>query len=747
MTRFARLCLGAAAALALTLPLTAASPTRWEVSSARDWLEGRGEQVAVDREGRITLGPTLTELHEDPAPSLWDVVVGPEGRIYAGTGNDGRVIVRDGKGSRTLFDSDELQMHALLWHDGALLAASSPSGQVYRVAEDGTAQTFFDPEDGYIWALAAGPGDDVYVATGNKARVYRVKRDGTAPKVVFESAAANVTALAVTRDALLVGTDNPGRLYRLPLDGGRAFALMDGPHTQVQAIRALPDGGAFVLAVSPTASASSGATPSPASTSATPTPVVTTEVVIVGIGDTGGSAASSDSTSSASDSGGSRGKGTVYRLSAAGLVETYWDVPAALPFDIALDRDGAVILTTEDGAIHRLDGDPVRASRLGQTASQQVTRMARRTDGFVLAGANPGKIYLLGDTPAPTGTYTSKVRDAATGASWGLLQWEGDLTAPARVAFQTRSGNTSTPDDTWAEWVPVRDDAGVTRVASPPARYLQWRVALTTTPKGAPPIVDNVTVTYLAANRRPRVASLTVHAPGVVFQQPFGTQEPPELAGYQSTTPAPARDRALAATSSGGSSAAVGRRLYQKGFQTLQWDGQDPDEDDLRYRVLLRRVGTDDWRELARDLVGTVYTWDTTQQADGRYYVRVMATDGRANADSLALEGERQQGPFTIDNAAPTIAVADVRGSAKTATTVRVTVTDAHSPLSRVDVLEATGRWMPLFPEDGVLDGRTETFVIDRASVGSGPVVVRAADALANIGTLALPAVAAPESR
>jgi len=744
MTRLVRLCSGALLALVVTLPLTAASPTRWQVSSAADWLEGRSEQVAIDRQGRITLGPALTEIHEDTAPSIWDVVVGPNGRLYAGTGNDGRVIAIDDGKSTTLFDSDELQMHALAWHRDALLAASSPDGRVYRVTPDGEATPFFDPEDGYIWALAVGPDDDVFVATGNKARVYRVNRSGADPKVVFESAAANVTAIAIVGNSLLVGTENPGRLYRVPLAGGRAFALMDGPHTQIQAIRPQADGRTFVLAVSPTASASSGSS-APASTSSEPTPVVTTEVSIVAIGDAvvmGGGDDSGKSGASGSAKG-TRGKGTVYTLPASGLVETYWDVTAELPFDIAPLPDGGLLLTTEEGALFRLDGNPVRASRLGQTASEQVTRVvARGDDGYVLAGANPGKLYALAGSAATRGTYTSKVRDAEVGASWGLLQWDGSVPDRAAVTFETRSGNTGTPDDTWAEWQPVRDDDGALRIESPGARFLQWRATLTAASRGDAPVVDAVTVSYLGTNRRPRVSSLTVHAPGVVFQQPFGTQEPPELAGYASTTPAPARDRALAATATAASSAAVGRRLYQKGFQTLQWDGQDADDDDLRYRVLLRRVGTDTWQELARDLTGTVYTWDTTQQADGRYFVRVVASDARANPASAALEGEREQGPLTIDNTAPTIAEAGRRRGGDDAR-LRVTVTDAHSPLSRVDVLQADGRWMALFPEDGVLDGRTETFAIERSGLRGDAVVVRAADTLANIATLALPVTTA----
>lgn len=734
MTRIAPLVLGTAVAVSLSFvwPLAAAGPTRWEVSSADQWLKGRSDQVAVDREGRITLGPSLREVHEDNAPSIWDVVTAPDGTVYAGTGNDGRVIAFNGKTASDLFDSDELQVHALAWHGDGLLAASSPSGKVYKIAPDGSSREFFDPDDAYIWALLVGPDGTVYVGTGNKARVHRLARDGSNPTIVFESAAANVTALALNRAGeLLVGTDNPGRLFRVPATGGKAFALMDGPHTQVQAIRPTDDGGAFVLAVSPTASAS---TPAAAATSAASAPVasVSTEVSIIAIGDSVVSAQASPSTSSGTSATTSTGKGTVYRLSAEGLSETYWDATTELPFDIAPGPDDSLLVSAENGALYRLDGNPLRVSRLGQTASQQVTRIARNGDRYMLAGSNPGKLYALDATPARAGSYVSDVRDASVGATWGLLQWEGVVPSTAGATFETRSGNTATPDETWSDWTALRQDTGVMRISSPPARYLQWKVALTAGRTGPAPVLDAVTVTYLGANRRPRVASITTHAPGVVFQQPFGTQEPPELAGFLSTTPAPARDRALAATSTATSGAAVGRRLYQKGFQTLQWDANDPDGDDLRYALLLRRVGSDSWVALAKDLVGTVYTWDTTQQADGRYFVRVVAADGRVNPAAFALSGEREQGPFTVDNTAPVIRLESTTPDEP----LRVVVTDATSPLSRVDLLQADGRWVPLFPSDGVLDAPEERFEVPRALVENGPAIIRAADSLANIVTL-----------
>ena len=43
------------------------------------------------------------------------------------------------------------------------------------------------------------------------------------------------------------------------------------------------------------------------------------------------------------------------------------------------------------------------------------------------------------------------------------------------VEVSTRSGNTPTPDEAWSEWSAPYTDAEGSPIASPSARYLQWR--------------------------------------------------------------------------------------------------------------------------------------------------------------------------------------------------------------------------------------------------------------------------------
>src|SRR5688572_24491223 len=146
----------ALAALCVATVASAAQPQFWRIEGARDFLEGDTEGLSVDSEGRVRLAPSARALHDPEAPSVWALARDGQGRLYAATGNDGRVFRIEGAGTgATVHDAPELEVHALaLAPDGRLYAGSSPEGKVYLLDRTGKGTAFFDPDDKYIWALA-----------------------------------------------------------------------------------------------------------------------------------------------------------------------------------------------------------------------------------------------------------------------------------------------------------------------------------------------------------------------------------------------------------------------------------------------------------------------------------------------------------------------------------------------------------------------------------------------------------------
>ena len=91
-------------------------------------------------------------------------------------------------------------------------------------------------------------------------------------------------------------------------------------------------------------------------------------------------------------------------------------------------------------------------------------------------------------------SFTSRVHDSGKAATdWTTLQAESATPAATGLTIETRSGDTATPDGSWSGWQALGADGAI---ASPDARYLQYRVALTTTDDKTTPAVERVTVGY-----------------------------------------------------------------------------------------------------------------------------------------------------------------------------------------------------------------------------------------------------------
>jgi outer membrane protein assembly factor BamB len=115
--------------------LRAAVPSFWQVATQADFLKGEVENLAIDGNGRLMLGPASTTIYESSAPFLWTMVSAPDGTMYVGSGNEGQVyrIDASGKGS-VFFDGEELEVHAIaLAPNGVVYVGTSPDGKIYKI--------------------------------------------------------------------------------------------------------------------------------------------------------------------------------------------------------------------------------------------------------------------------------------------------------------------------------------------------------------------------------------------------------------------------------------------------------------------------------------------------------------------------------------------------------------------------------------------------------------------------------------
>ena len=725
-----RAAIAAAVACLAGVALHGAVPTFWQVSTEAALLEGEVENLSIDGFGRLTLGPSTTQVFESSAPFLWTLARGADGAVYAGSGNDGQVFRIDASGeSSVFFDAEELEVHALApGPSGSLYVGTSPDGKVYKVDPNGSGAVFFDPPDRYIWSLAVDSDGNVFAATGDKGIIYKIAPDGEGTPF-YETKATHAMSLAFDRDGrLIAGTESPGRVFRIDATG-RPFVLLDSPYNEIRAIRVGSDGVIYAAAVSggtPVAQPAAQA-PQPAQAAA---PVASVSTQITGVAVVAGSSATA-AQRPATPRGGQRSTtGAVYRIQLDGGWDLVWESRVDSPYDLAFEADGSLLLATGgDGKVYRLSGDPVRPTLITRVAAQQVTAFLPDPAGRLFATSNPAKVLRLSVDRAAQGSYVSSVRDAQAVATWGAIKWHSVVPTGATLAISTRAGNTDTPDETWSDWSEPYADPSGSAITSPRARYLQWRAALSVDREDSP-VLTSVTAAYLPRNARPRVTAVTIYPPGTVFQRPPPVD--PDIAGFDGRTP----EQRLAPNTLGnagpGAPPSLGRRAYEQGLLSFTWRADDSDGDDLSYEVLYRREGETDWKVLRRNLADAILVWDTTSVPNGRYLVRVAASDALSNSPSTALAGWMESTTFDVDNTAPVIAVTSVEREAGRLT-IAFDVRDDDSSVQKADYSLDGERWQTIYPRDGIADSRQEGYelVLEGEAAVQG-VLLRATDALNN---------------
>ena len=168
----------------------------------------------------------------------------------------------------------------------------------------------------------------------------------------------------------------------------------------------------------------------------------------------------------------------------------------------------------------------------------------------------------------------------------------------------------------------------------------------------------------------------------------------------------------------------------------IKWSAVDANEDDLTYRLLVRKNGWNSWVELEDDLDKTEFEWDTTTTPSGIYRVKVIASDRKDNPEAEALTGERVSLPFVVCHDAPavTVKMAGIDGD-------RVVLeATARSPLVRLTSASFAvngKKWINVFPSDGLFDSKTETFRFKTEGLKPGTyvLVLRVRDAAGNTGS------------
>ena len=691
-----------------------ADPSVWTVGTRADILKGDSRGVSIDSNGSITLAPKLAEVYKTEQPYIWSSVIDASGNVFLGTGSDGRIYKVSAAGSGALFaDLTELNVTALVTGKGGeLFAATSPDGKVYRVDASGKADVYFEPKEKYIWSLALMSDGSLAVATGEAGKIYRVRSAGAAPaaSLLFDTSETHIISLAADRQGnLYAGSDSNGLVMRFGADG-KPFGLLDSSLREIHDIVIGPDGSAYILALGESASV---ATP----TTVTPTPSATPEVKTVSAEKPNPMAPPAPEKSRYDLTG---AKSAVYRILPDGGSDILWASTTVTGFSLYAHQTGRGVLlgTSDKGRIYNITNEG-RETLVLQSDANQISTIRGQGTNLYATSSNQGRLFKIGTDTNAEGSYESAVLDAKAAATWGRIWWQ----SAGNVQIQTRSGNTEKADETWSDWAPITSTSRSGQVASPKARYLQWRALLRS---GAASVLNEVSVSYLARNIAPEILSITVLPTnvGLVANPPIQMDPNIEAAGLdpgafgipQQNVPP--------------------RRVYLRGARAFQWTAEDRNGDKLVYDIFYKEVGEANYKLLKENISENFFSLDGQSLADGRYTVRIVAKDTPENPSGTSLNGERISEPFDIDNTQPTVTSTETPLATGTRSRIAFVASDKSSYLTRAEYSVNGGEWVTVYAEDGISDGPTERYVVDvpLPNPGEYAVTLRVFDSQGNVG-------------
>ena len=717
---------GAIPALALTAALGpgslgAATVRIWVSDSASDFSTGEARGVSVSSSGTLFLGRALGKVEGVSEPVLFSATPGKGGDLFVATGDSGAILRVPPTGkSATEIRLDEQEVTALATGpDGALYAGGSPGGKVYRI-QNGAASVYYDTKAQYVWALAFD-GPVLYVGTGLPGEIHRVAAAGKGERV-HAASDPHVRALYVDGEGRVwAGTSGSGLLLRLDRSG-RVATVYDSSKQEVASIAGDRTGRVWAAFTSADgASPSSGGEPV-SLPAALPPPKAPRNAAAGEDDDHGGKAEVSVSVSSprlAPGRSASHGgySSEVVLFDGAEVPRPVWSSSDEIVFELARDPAGEGVLagTGPRGKLYELTPDSWALARTFD--EKQVTFLA----GGDVGTNGPTALYRPA-SGAATGEYVSAVKDTGRTSRFGAFRWQGDVPGGTRLEFAFRSGESATPDATWSGWSAWESGSDSVEIRAPDGRYLQWRLRMTGR-EGVTPVVRRVEAAYRNHNATPVIDSFTALEPAEVLAR--------SAAGGSNVFESSAPDeRGIFTGLEEPRSEGAPRKLFRKGYRTLQWKASDPDGDPLSYELEFRPASGGKWILLRKDIRDTFYSFDAAALPDGDYVFRLRASDAETNPGD-ARTVSRETSPVRVDNTPPV-----VRETARSAGVLEFSAEDSASPILEAEYSIDARKWTRVEPKDGLSDSPRESYVIHLPPEAKGGyLLVRVTDAARNVAT------------
>ncbi len=731
-----RVTLLAAALLSLvaSLPCAAVSSKITRHGSSTDLLKGKLENVVVGSRGTIQLGSAWEAMVEE-FEDVWSVnsIVASGGTVYVGTSPNGGIYkyslgkltkiypkpsqekpagkqATEDKDANKPDDANTVEEEEYLSNEhifamttdvaGRLLAGiSGKTCRLCRFKNNDYEVIYELDEDKYIFAIALDAGGNIYLGTGPEGKVYKLDPAGKKSQLIYDSLDKNILSLAVGQDSFVyAGSDSRGLVYKINPQTNTATVLYDSDQPEITALLFTEGGDLHAAATSAKIVQAQTKFASQLPSAGRPE---TTSVKPTGAAGGGLKLKIANITAAAGKTPAKRptpprvpskpGQAShIYKITRDGFVTDVFSERAV--FFCLAEKDKRLLVGTGNSA-QLFTVDPAseqEAIIFEDEQASQITAVAVRKEAVYIGTANPAKLIKIGSGFTSKGTYTSDLIDAGQPAQWGKLQIEADIPQGCKVLVASRSGNVKDVNDpTFSDWTDLVEVTQPVQLRCPLGRFCQYKLVLQSNDGLQSPLIREIAVASSVPNLAPKVESVDVSpiaAPG------------------------------------------------KQGTFKISYKAKDDNGDKLIYKIDFRKIGRTNWIELKDELEADNFEWNGKTVEDGRYEVRVTASDERSNTTTTKLTGSRISEAVVVDNTPPVIKRHSIDKDTKTVT-LKLQVSDEFSAISQIQyTVDSNAEWIGTLPDDLVYDTTDEDFtiVIDKLEAGEHIIAVRISDSAGN---------------
>jgi len=704
----------------------------WTQSTESDFSKGVTQNVSINNKDEIRLSQKIETITGIKSAFVWSIAEDLQNRVFVGTGDPGTVyLIKNGSEAVELFKSPELYIQSLAADKyGNLYAGTAPRGTIYKINNKGETTMFCSLPAPYIWDMSVDNNSNLFAATGNDGILFKISPDGI-PVVFFDSPETNLLDILLDRyDNVYVGTEPNGLVYKIA-PSGQVQVLYDASEGEIHCLAMDFMGNIY-------AGTASGA-PVQVPMAPAPQPPVQAGVVTSIFKEekswdlnlpeklpmAQASSMQQQKTIPKGIEAPPRATGFptapnyVYKITQEGLAQKIMETSQAFILGMSLDtQNNLYVVTGNMSGVYKVSGDETSSSLVKVDEVQALCCLSTNNNELYFGTGNIGKVYKISPSFIEEGTFISNVLDTTAPSNWGCIYWIDTQPEGTKVTLSTRSGNCERPDTTWSGWSVPCASSGE-RITSPPARFIQYKAALQTMNSDSTPVLNTVSLSYLPKNQPPKIISFAVEK-----ESSPTSQKPPET-----KTESKVESKPQAAVSQ--------KPHHQIAQKNIQWEAEDPNNDTLQVTICYKGLEEKAWKVVDKNMQKKgSYTWDTLRLPDGRYQVRLTASDDPDNPPETAFSTENTIQPIVIDNSRPNIKSINAAIGTGGRYVVSGTVKDDYSNVVKVQYTIDGQEWISAYPVDGVFDSLEESFQITTKPLTTGDytLIVNAFDSEGNIG-------------